>query len=1239
LKPALIFLFFCLMYAFPSGGQTNPFTIKTNNPEPVQYCKDSVLIADKLIIEGNPNPTLVKISISEGYLSDQDELVYNSPDGKIKGTWSVQQGFLTLTGSTDFKEYEAAIRLIRYNNKSSNPKTGNRKITISLDDVDFLPTTGHFYRFISKPGIKWSVAKAEAESDSMKYNGLRGYLATITSAEENSFIQTKTKSVGWIGASDSISEGKWRWVTGPEGLKDSLFWIGTGAQYKAKLAGSGPVNGAYNNWNCNKKYSEPNNSGGHESYAHITIFPKDTTYSYYWNDLPDKGGTGDYYPAGYLIEFGGMPGDPVLDLTTTVELHVNTITFDPLREFTICAGDSVQLNRKDIIPTWIWAPSEKLSSASVSNPWASPLTSTRFLATATNGICVDTDSFKVNVNPLPVSLLNPEENICKGTNITLNPGIHSSYLWSNDSTKSSIEVSAAGDYSVELKTSAGCKLTSTVKVVVHEYPVINISALDTLICGSKSTAVNITSNAENYALTSPDNRVQISGLDVNVTEYGSYPFRYQAIDKYCVSDTTLKIGFHKIPTVSFSIDSTKCYRYNLTANYVGDTNIPSSRFTWVFGGDTIADGKGIDSNVIPLGVNKSKRDLLLKVTDEGCSDSYTIQNIKVIPDLTVQVVDSIGCEPFKAEFMAQNSESVTYDWDYGDGITERLDNHPFHTYKEDGFYNLKLKVTTDKGCTNSVSVDSIVYVAPIPTVGFNLDPALCLDQKNHGISYVGSGDDKDTYNWDLSAFDSSEIIGNPGTTQGPFTFNLRNKPMAPIGLQVVSKYGCKSEIGKIEVKRKPFFSFTVDRNLGCVPLETNFSSIAGDPVDQINYAWDFGDGTVGSGKETPHLYSDPDKHFSITLSGLSDLTGCSDTISKDTLVYVAPIPTLGFSLDPSVCLDKKDQEVSYSGSGDEKDTYNWDLSAFDSSEIIRNPGTTQGPFTFNLINKPKAPIGLQVVSKYGCKSEIGRIEVKRKPSFSFTVTGDKGCVPLESAFLAAAGDPVDQINYTWNFGDGTSGTGNVISHLYNDVNKKYDVTLSGASAVTGCSDILTEDTLVFVYPKPKAEFIMDHSIVYNDKPDVRFENQSQEATHYQWDFGDGGTSADIHPEYKFKGHGYRKVLLESFNDYQCSDTISHQVLVALSRIFPPNAFSPNAPNEVDREFKLNQDAIKEEGYHLVILSRWDDIVFETRNEIKGWDGKLKNGDYAPAGSYVWVLDFIDFLGRKHRQSGTVTLVY
>ena len=53
---------------------------------------------------------------------------------------------------------------------------------------------------------------------------------------------------------------------------------------------------------------------------------------------------------------------------------------------------------------------------------------------------------------------------------------------------------------------------------------------------------------------------------------------------------------------------------------------------------------------------------------------------------------------------------------------QRTTNQPFHTYQKAGYYNVNLKVTTivanGTGCVNEVKMDSMIHVAPIPTVGF-----------------------------------------------------------------------------------------------------------------------------------------------------------------------------------------------------------------------------------------------------------------------------------------------------------------------------------------------------------------------------------------------------------------------------------------------------------------------------------------------------------------------------------------
>ena len=168
---------------------------------------------------------------------------------------------------------------------------------------------------------------------------------------------------------------------------------------------------------------------------------------------------------------------------------------------------------------------------------------------------------------------------------------------------------------------------------------------------------------------------------------------------------------------------------------------------------------------------------------------------------------------------------------------------------------------------------------------------------------------------------------------------------------------------------------------------------------------------------------------------------------------------------------------------------------------------------------------------------------------------------------------------------------------------------------------------------------MNHNIVYNDLPDVAFTDKSVGATDYYWDFGDKTTSVLPSPLHHFVKMGHMKVLLEVANEYICTDTTSQNVLVAFDRLFPPNAFSPNSPNAVDREFKLGSEGMNTEGYYFRILTRWNDVVFEARNEFKGWNGQMANGSYAQPGVYLWLLEYSDFLGRRHKQTGTVTLIY
>jgi hypothetical protein len=1066
-----------LLIAATRFAWAQDISINPNQPDGTTFCNQSVFVAPSFTMEATSSVTGMKISFSQGFRVGEDELRLSGYTGPIVPAWYALQGYLMLSGGANINDYVLAIRKVQYLNSSTSPTNGSRILTFSLDDADYLPATHHFYRFVNSPGLPWTSAKTVAESSAMKYHGLQGYLATVTSVDENDFIKTKTKGVGWIGASDQAKEGEWRWVTGPEGLEDGgkgqLFWKGSGYQAKTDPANYGPVNGAYHNWNrWNIPYSaslpitnwEPNNSGGNEGYAHITYFNNNPSESFKWNDLPNGGGSGDYASQGYLIEYGDMPGDPNVKLTADISLKVNSVRFSSNRTFTKCQGDTVRINRSDSYASYVWRPVTGLSNPVISNPIAIPGATTEYTVTATNGSCQDSAKFMVNINPVPVSLLKEVEDICIGNKVILDPGFHAGYLWSTGVQTQKITVGTSGFYKVTLKSNNGCQTIDSVNVVVHQYPKMDLSKLNDLTCGSLTSILNISSDMGTYVMTNVATNQQFQGTTVTVPAYGNYLFNAHVTDQYnCPSDTSMTLRFHKIPAVDFTIDSTECYGYNLLATYIGDASVPASRFTWIFGGDTISNKLGQNVEQIPLGVNQTKRDLVLKVTEDGCTGFDSRNDIRVIPDLKIFVKESLQCQPVPFDFSATNTENVVkYEWDWGDG-RKGTGEATSHLYAKEGYYDVNLVVTTDKNCMNSVTSEKMVYVAPIPTVGFSLSPATCLNQGKDTLNYVGSANNMNTYYWDLKEFDKVEIVQSPDTTAGPFVFDLINKPKAKLSLYVISQYGCRSTTESLEVKRRPLFSFTSSLIDGCAPLDVQFKAKPDDPVDQLNFSWDFGERNQGSGADLNHVYEVPDR--------------------------------------------------------------------------------------------------------------------------------------------------------------------------------KHDVWLRALSSVTGCADSLHNARYITVHPNPKAQFTMDHEIVYNDAPQVIFTDQSLDAINYYWDFGDATHSREKDPIHNYAVVGRRKVIETVYNQFDCQDTTSKSVLVAFSKIFAPNAFSPGAPNEIDRVFLLSSEGIKKEGYHLTILSRWNDIVFECKNEIKGWDGRMTNGNYAPSGNYVWILECNDFLDRPHRQSGLLTLVF
>ena len=309
-----------IVFSIISGLKAQTFKVDTQ----AAYCYQAsspLLISEIATIDGDPLENLegIQITVKTGYEIGIDLFEYTSADG-ISGVFDAVNGIMTLSGLATIPQYNEALNRISFT--TSADQTAVKTINVTLSGVDFLVTTGHFYQFFSAPLIRWDDAKAEAESKELF--GLEGYLTTITSAAENTFILDRVSGSAWIGASDEDTEGVWRWVSGPEGLE---------------LGGEGRLlSSSFTNWES----GEPNNSGP-EHYAHMMDW---STPPGKWNDLAVQGGGGQYQATGYIVEYGGLPGDPNVIGNISGDIEI-----DPERSFEITGAPSVCPNIEGVIYT------------------------------------------------------------------------------------------------------------------------------------------------------------------------------------------------------------------------------------------------------------------------------------------------------------------------------------------------------------------------------------------------------------------------------------------------------------------------------------------------------------------------------------------------------------------------------------------------------------------------------------------------------------------------------------------------------------------------------------------------------------------------------------------------------------------------------------------------------------------------------------------------------------------------
>jgi PKD repeat protein len=242
-------------------------------------------------------------------------------------------------------------------------------------------------------------------------------------------------------------------------------------------------------------------------------------------------------------------------------------------------------------------------------------------------------------------------------------------------------------------------------------------------------------------------------------------------------------------------------------------------------------------------------DVKLIVTDAGgCMDSVTLREFVKVSTLKANwEIHSQSCPGSPAWFGNLTTSDFKYTsvWDFGNGETSN-ERQLWYAFKDTGFFNVKLKVTDEYGCVDSIMKDSAVHIA-LPKASFDANnlTSYCtpFPLQLTNTSYFAQSSF-----WDLSQGTSTQT--NP-------TSYYTKTGVYPIKLVVTSAGGCKDSVGAVlRVFSPDDASMTYSPLYGCRPLPVNFEAFTD---MNARFIWDFADGNVidTTINKITHIYDDP----------------------------------------------------------------------------------------------------------------------------------------------------------------------------------------------------------------------------------------------------------------------------------------------------------------------------------------------------------------------------------------------
>jgi len=293
---------------------------------------------------------------------------------------------------------------------------------------------------------------------------------------------------------------------------------------------------------------------------------------------------------------------------------------------------------------------------------------------------------------------------------------------------------------------------------------------------------------------------------------------------------------------------------------------------------------------------------------------------------------------------------------------------------------------------------------------------------------------------------------------------------------------------------RPIAAFTQDRATGQAPLVVRFTSQSTGSISEYN--WDFGDGSSAADANPSHTFRNPGIYtVRLRVRG----PGGSSNVSREINVQSPSAPVAAFVQDVTTGPSPLTVKFTNQSTGNIT-SQEWNFGDGEKNSKDLSPTHVfQAVGTYNVILTVNGP---------GGSSSVTRQITVQNPSVPAPLAGlvpstTEGNAPLTVQFDAS--DSSGQIDtYNWDFGDGQTGVGQVVTHTYNNTGS-YTASLT----VVGPGGQAKASITINVTQKPDAPTASFASNVASGAVPLTVEFNASTSTgqieSYNWNFGDGQT--------------------------------------------------------------------------------------------------------------------------------------